>query len=66
MRIRLRKGWRDYPIGQVVEVFDTKAKELIAMGSAEKYDGEYPPKGKMKTEFFKPKNIERHGKNKRK
>lgn len=66
MRIRVLKKWREYPVGQVIEVFDSKAKQLIADRLAEKYDGEYPPREKMKTDFFKPKNIERNGKNKRK
>lgn len=52
MKIRLIRRWRDWPIGRVIEVFDTKAKELIQDEIAEKYDGEYPPQKKMKTEFF--------------
>lgn len=66
MRIRVLKKWREYPVGQVIEVFDSKAKQLIVDKTAEKYEGEYPPREKMKTDFFKPKNIERNGKNKRK
>jgi hypothetical protein len=62
MRIRLHKKWEDYPRGTTLEVFDTKAKELIMAGIAFKYDGEYPPKEKMKTELFKPKNIKENGK----
>jgi hypothetical protein len=62
MRIRLLKKWREYALGTVLEVADPAAKELIYYQRAEKYDGEYPPKNKMKTDFFKPKNIERNGK----
>ena len=42
-----------------MEVFDTKAKEMIRDGIAESYSGEYPPQQKMKTEFFKPKKDKR-------
>jgi hypothetical protein len=38
-----------------MEVFDSKAKQLIRDGFAESYVGEYPPKQKVKTDFFKPK-----------
>lgn len=62
MKIRLLKKWREWPVGRVIEIFDTTAKEMIRDNIAEKYDGEYPPKGKMKTDFFKPKNIRRNGK----
>lgn len=62
MRIRLLKKWRKWPIGRVIEIFDTTAKEMIRDNIAEKYDGEYPPKTKMKTDFFKPKNITGNGK----
>jgi hypothetical protein len=65
MKIRLLKKWRDWNLGVVLEVADPKAKQLIYDGDAEKYDGEYPPKQKMKTEFFKPKKIKKNGKSKR-
>jgi hypothetical protein len=55
MKVRLLKRWRVWPIGRVIEVFDTKAKQLIQDGYAEMYNGEYPPAEKMKTDFFKPK-----------
>jgi hypothetical protein len=55
MKIRLLKKWRTWPVGRVIEIFDTTAKEMIRDRIAIKYDGEYPPKGKMKTDFFKPK-----------
>jgi hypothetical protein len=62
MKIRLLKKWREWPIGRVIEIFDTTAKEMIRDNIAEKYSGEYPPKEKMKTDFFKPKNIKQNGK----
>lgn len=62
MRVRLLKKWRTWPIGQVMEIFDPVAKRMIRMLQAEKYEGEYPPREKMKTEFFKPKKIRRNDK----
>jgi hypothetical protein len=62
MRIRLLKKWRHWVKGTTLEVADPKAKELIRDNIAEKYSGEYPPKKKMKTDFFKPKNVEGNGK----
>lgn len=56
MKIRLLKRWRLWPIGQKMDVFDPVAKKMIYDGIAEKYDGEMSNKGKMKTDFFKPKN----------
>jgi hypothetical protein len=65
MKVRLLKKWDNkgkcYAMGTTLEVADQKAKELIRDNVAEKYTGEYPPKQKMKTEFFKPK-IKRNGK----
>ena len=55
MKIRLLKKWREWPIGRVIEVADPKAKQLIFDQTAQQYSGEYPPKQKMKTDFFKPK-----------
>lgn len=62
MRVRILKKWRTYNIGRVIEIFDSVAKQLISDGFAEKYTGEYPPRSKMKTDFFKPKSIEGNGK----
>lgn len=62
MKVRLIRKWREWPIGRVLEVFDGTAKEMIRDGYAESYNGEYPPKEKVKTELFKPKT---NGKNKR-
>lgn len=62
MKIRLLKKWREWPVGRVIDVYDPKAKEMIRDNIAEKYDGEYPPQKKMKTDFFKPKNKIRNGK----
>jgi len=55
MKIRLLKKWEAYPIGSVIEVWEPKANKLIREKSAERYTGEYPPRTKMKTNFFKPK-----------
>lgn len=55
MKIRLLRKWREYPIGSVMDVFDTTAKQLIRDQIAERYNGEFSPKQKMKTNFFKPK-----------
>lgn len=59
MRIRLKKSWdsglKKFAIGTVIEVADGKAKSLIENKTAERYTGEYPPVGKVRTEFFKPK-----------
>jgi len=55
MRVQLIRRWRQWPVGQVMEVFDTKAKELLSDRIAVKYDGDYPPTTKLKTEIFNPK-----------
>ena len=65
MKIRLSKKWRTWPIGQVLEIVDPTAKQMIMEGTAERYTGEYPPKQKMRTEFFKPIKTKGNGKNKR-
>jgi hypothetical protein len=56
MKVRLLKKWRVWPVGRVIEIFDSTAKQMIRDNIAESYTGEYPPRQKMKTEFFKPKN----------
>lgn len=64
MRVRLLK--RDstpngtYPMGTILQLSKTYAEKKIREGKAEKYTGEYPPKKKMKTDFFNPK---KHGNN---
>lgn len=60
MKIRLLKRWKFWPIGQKMEVYDTKAKQLIQSGIAEKFDGDMKVVEKMKTDLFKPKNIKRN------
>jgi hypothetical protein len=64
MKIRMLRKWnnglKDFVQGNVLEVSDGKAKELIGERLAEKYYGEYPPKDKMKTDLFKPKNIKKN------
>ena len=62
MKIRLLKRWKYWPIGQKMEVFDTKAKQLIQDGFAEKFDGDMKTVEKVRTDFFKPKKIKRNGK----
>lgn len=57
MKIRLLKKWRTWALATILEVDDQKAKEMIRDNIAEKYNGQYPPRSKMKTDFFKPKNI---------
>lgn len=42
-------------MGTIAEIFDPVAKEMIRDNIAEKFTGEYSPKQKMKTNFFKPK-----------
>jgi hypothetical protein len=56
----LKKSWtnkfnRTYPIGTILKVDNMLGSDLIKSKVAEKYSEEYPPKGKTKTEFFKPK-----------
>lgn len=59
MRVRLLK--RDstpngsYPMGTILQLTNSYAAKKILEGKAEKYTGEYPPRKKMKTDFFKPK-----------
>jgi hypothetical protein len=64
MKIRMLRKWnnglKDFVQGNVLEVSDGRAKELIGERLAEKYDGEYPPKDKMITDLFKPKNIKKN------
>jgi hypothetical protein len=61
IRIRLLKSYKHiykekaWPRGTVIQVDTVLASELIRTKTGEKYEGEYPPKNKMKTEFFKPK-----------
>lgn len=65
MKIRLLRKWREWPVGQRMEVFDSKAKELIRDGIAEPFEGDMKNAEKMKTDFFKPKQVIRNGKGKR-
>lgn len=61
VRVRLLKPYthiyktRPWPIGQVLQLTTQLASELLADKIAEIYEGEYPPKEKMKTDYFKPK-----------
>lgn len=58
MRLRILKAYtnsiRTFPIGQIIRVHGSEAKRLIDENIAEEYNGEYPPKKKMKTNFFNP------------
>lgn len=60
MKVRLLKRWKFWPVGQKMEVFDTKAKQLIRDGFAEAFDGDMKTTEKMKTDFFKPKKLKRN------
>lgn len=66
MKVRLLRKWdnagKSFAMATVLEVADPRAKELIRDNIAERYTGEYPPKEKLRTEFFKPKTIKRNGK----
>ena len=61
IRLRLLKSYKHkyklkpWPIGQVIQTDMALAGELLADKIAELYTGEYPPKDKPKTDFFKPK-----------
>ena len=43
------------PIGKIITMTGNLGKKLIGQNIAEEYTGAYPPKKKMKTDFFKPK-----------
>ncbi len=64
MRVRLLKSLRTphakYAIMTILNYSKGPAIRLIEQGKAEKYNGEYPPRKKIKTDFFKPKE---HGNN---
>lgn len=66
MRIIFIKGCvfnrRHRPIGSITTVTQTIGNELILAGKAKSYSGAYPPTEKAQTDFFKPKDIEEHGK----
>jgi hypothetical protein len=56
VRILLKKSWtniqgRVYPVGTILQLIPTKASELIADKIGEKYDGDYPPKNKIKMDL---------------
>lgn len=59
MRVRVLKGFSNrfgkYPIGRILILTNSYAGRLMQDGIVEKYTGPYPPKKKMKTDFFKPK-----------
>jgi hypothetical protein len=58
--VRLLKSWkndqgRKYPIGWILGISKGVALRMIDGGIAEEYKGEYPPRTKMQTDFFKKK-----------
>lgn len=61
IKVILKKSWKhpfkkkSLPIGKIVSCSPQLAQSLIGEGIAELYTGEYPPKEKTKTDFFKPK-----------
>ena len=64
MRVSLLKSLETphakYAIGTIINYSKGPALKLIAEGKAIKYNGEYPRRKKLKTDFFKPKE---HGNN---
>lgn len=59
-RIQLVKSWtnafgRKYPVGQILQGTKELVNELISSGTAKEYKGVYPPRMKVKSDFFKPK-----------
>lgn len=59
-RVILKKKWtntlgRTYPVGQIIQCDKELHSILIEDEIADDYSGDYPPKKKVKTDFFKPK-----------
>ena len=55
-RIKLLKSWtnefgREYKAGTILQLIPTKASDLIRAKIGEKYDGDYPPKEKVKVDL---------------
>jgi hypothetical protein len=59
MRLRLLRKWEnhgdEYPVGTIISISKGLAKRMIAAKIAEEYRGPYPPRKKMRTDLFKPK-----------
>lgn len=60
VKVTLKKSWKNsagkqYAVGSIMQFDKETTKKLIGEGIAEIYNGDYPPRGKVKTEFFKPK-----------
>ena len=60
MRLILLKSWltkrgKRYAVGSIVQVTDSLGDGMVKTKQAKEYEGEYPPKKKVKTDFFKPK-----------
>ena len=59
-RVELIRSWihplgRKYPVGQIIQCDRELHDKLHEDGYAKDYTGKYPPVGKSKTDFFKPK-----------
>jgi hypothetical protein len=61
IKVILIKSWKHpfkvkpLPRGKIVSCSTDLASSLIGEGIAELYTGIYPPREKLKTDFFKPK-----------
>lgn len=49
-------------VGSITTVTQDIGAKLMVDGVAKIYTGEYPPKGKTHTDFFKPKDLKQNGK----
>jgi len=59
-RVVLIASWtnirgKKYPVGQIIQGDKELTEELINSGKAKRYEGRYPPREKVKSDFFKPK-----------
>jgi hypothetical protein len=62
IKVILNKSWtnkfgKKYPIGTIIPCDKDLSARLINEGYGEKYEGKYPPKAKVKTDFFNKKTI---------
>jgi hypothetical protein len=59
IRVELKKKWindfgKVYAVGTILSLSDSLANKLISAGTGKIYNGKYPPKKKVKTDFFNP------------
>ncbi len=59
-RLVLKKSWinpsgRKLFVGQIINVDRSLGRKLLEDGIGAEYTGSYPPEGKIRSEFFKPK-----------